>query len=43
LDPFVGSGTTVKVAVASGRHGTGVDLNEDYCRYAVKQLKALEG
>ncbi|MFQ5915557.1 MAG: DNA-methyltransferase [Nitrospinota bacterium] len=26
LDPFVGSGTTVKVAAALGRHGVGVDL-----------------
>lgn len=38
LDPFVGSGTTVKVAVASGRHGTGIDLNESYCRFVVEML-----
>jgi DNA modification methylase len=43
LDPFVGSGTTVKVAVASGRNGTGIDLNETYCRHAVKQLAAVKG
>lgn len=43
LDPFVGSGTTVKVAVASGRNATGVDLNRGYCRYAVRQLESLEG
>ena len=43
LDPFVGGGTTVKVAVTSGRQGTGIDLNESYCRYAVRQLAALKG
>ena len=30
LDPFVGSGTTVKVAIALGRQGIGLDLKFDY-------------
>lgn len=30
LDPFVGSGTTALVALALGRHFTGIDLSEDY-------------
>jgi modification methylase len=30
LDPFLGSGTTLKVARAMGRRGTGVELNRDY-------------
>jgi DNA modification methylase len=30
LDPFVGSGTTIVVANALGRHGIGLDLNEEY-------------
>lgn len=41
LDPFVGSGTTVRVAVMSGRSGVGIDLNKDFCRYAVDSMKAL--
>jgi DNA modification methylase len=30
LDPFVGSGTTLKVARAMGRKGTGVELNPEF-------------
>ena len=30
LDPFVGSGTTCKVARALGRHWIGIDVNPDY-------------
>lgn len=30
LDPFSGSGTTVTVALESGRNGVGFDLNEEY-------------
>lgn len=41
LDPFVGSGTTVRVAVMSGRSGVGIDLNKDFCRYAVDSMKEL--
>jgi DNA modification methylase len=39
LDPFAGSGTTLRVAVNSGRPATGIELNEDFCSYIVKQLK----
>ena len=41
LDPFAGGGTTVRVAVASGRPATGVDLNRDFCAYMVKELQKL--
>ncbi|HEX9766861.1 MAG TPA: site-specific DNA-methyltransferase [Nitriliruptorales bacterium] len=34
LDPFAGTGTTVMVARALGRHGVGVDLSGDYLRLA---------
>lgn len=34
LDPFSGSGTTVMVARALGRHGIGLDLSDDYLRLA---------
>jgi DNA modification methylase len=30
LDPFVGSGTTVKVALEWGRHGLGYEINENF-------------
>lgn len=38
LDPFMGSGTTVRVAVEMGFDATGIDLNPDFCRYAVREL-----
>jgi len=34
LDPFCGTGTTVAVAKALGRHGIGTDLSADYLRLA---------
>ena len=30
LDPFVGSGTTCRVADRLGRHGVGLDINDEY-------------
>jgi DNA modification methylase len=41
LDPFVGSGTTARVAVSTGRSAIGVDLNREFCLYAVNRLEAL--
>jgi DNA modification methylase len=42
LDPFAGSGTTMRVAVESGRSATGIDLSRDYCNYMVKVLSELD-
>ena len=41
LDPFVGSGTTVRVALLSGRSGVGIDLNSEFCEFAAKSLEEL--
>lgn len=38
LDPFAGSGTTLKVARDHGRHGIGIELNEEYLRIAAVRL-----
>ncbi|MCI0490875.1 MAG: site-specific DNA-methyltransferase [Blastocatellia bacterium] len=39
LDPFAGSGTTLRVAVCSGRPSTGIDLNPEFCKYMVNELR----
>lgn len=41
LDPFAGSGTTLRVALQSNRNATGIDLNPDFCAYMVKELMWL--
>jgi hypothetical protein len=41
LDPFVGSGTTVAVAVAEGRLGVGCDRSAAYLRSAVERVGAM--
>lgn len=38
LDPFMGSGTTVRVATGMGLDGIGIELNPDFCKYAVGEL-----
>lgn len=39
-DPMVGTGTTTAVAASLGRRWLGIDLNPDYCRYALKRTVA---
>jgi DNA modification methylase len=39
LDPFVGSGTTMAVALRMARHALGIELHPDYCKYIVARLK----
>ena len=41
LDPFAGTGTTLKVAVESGRSAVGVDLKLEFCEYIAKSLESL--
>jgi len=37
LDPFAGSGTTLKVARDLGRHAIGIDISEEYRKLAMKR------
>ena len=39
LDPFCGSGTTLKMAKHNGRNGIGIEINEDYCGITVNRLR----
>jgi DNA modification methylase len=39
LDPFIGSGTTAKMAKETGRHWIGIDISEEYCRLAEKRVR----
>ena len=43
LDPFVGSGTVMKVARDAGRSCTGIDLNPSYLAYAKKRVNWANG
>jgi DNA modification methylase len=39
LDPFLGSGTTLRVAAEMGLGGVGIELNPDFCAYAVAGME----
>ncbi len=38
LDPFCGSGTTMRVALSKGYSTVGIELNSDFCTYIQKSL-----
>ena len=38
LDPFMGSGTTGKMAILNGRHFIGIELDADYFKIAEKRI-----
>ena len=38
LDPFMGSGTTLVACQRMGRHGTGIELDEEYWRIACERV-----
>ena len=42
FDPFLGSGTTAVIAKKLGRIFCGVEINEDYCCWALKRLRLAE-
>lgn len=39
LDPFAGAGTTIRVALKTGRSATGIDLNPEFCRHMLRQFE----
>lgn len=39
LDPFVGSGTTCKVALLNDRRYIGIDISSEYCELAKKRIE----
>lgn len=41
LDPFLGSGTTMRVALSLGRSSIGIDLNRKFCLYSLKQVEGI--
>lgn len=41
LDPFIGSGTTARVALEMGCHAIGIDLNREFCLYSAEKLSKL--
>lgn len=42
LDPFMGSGTTAKMAILNNRHYIGFDISEEYCEIARERINKLK-
>lgn len=42
LDPFMGSGTTAKMAARHGRHYIGFEISEEYCKLARARIASVQ-
>jgi len=42
LDPFMGSGTTAKMALLNGRNYIGIDISEEYCEIAEQRISQIK-
>jgi DNA modification methylase len=42
LDPFCGSGTTIRTALRKGRNAVGIELNADFCQYVLESLSRMK-
>lgn len=42
FDPFLGSGTTIQVAVEEGRRGFGIELNPKYCTFIDRRMETVQ-
>ena len=42
LDPFLGGGTTAVAAAQTGRRCVGFEINSDYCRAAIRRVRATQ-
>ena len=42
LDPFAGSGTTLKVALVLGRKAIGIDINTEYLDLCIKRCNEIQ-
>jgi len=43
LDPFCGTGTTMLAALKTGRNSIGIDIDPEYCRFALRRLDSESG
>ncbi|MCK6622572.1 MAG: site-specific DNA-methyltransferase [Calditrichaceae bacterium] len=41
LDPFAGSGTTLRVALQTGRSAVGIEIHQEFCKYMINDLNKL--
>ena len=42
FDPFLGSGTTAKMAIETGRRFAGIDISEEYCHLARRRIESAK-
>ena len=42
VDPFVGAGTTTKMAAINGRRWFGIDMSQEYVEIATKRMEVAE-